>query len=200
MGWRGFVKRLGLILAALALVNAPVAQAEVGGSVVGPGACDFPAVGYFGTALNGVWYICSLPVEENGTHYATLYGGWSSQGQGSMTGGSGFGIGLSINLGGQGGQAFFLWPDGTIGPMPNPPGAWKQHLVPKPAPMEHRINHVEPYMQDTAIVGQTTPDVPPPPDTFQPSDNPAQGFVLTPPPNQTNPGNTNPEQQLPDGR
>lgn len=186
---------VGLIVPAL--LNPVVAHAEIGGSVIGPGGCDYPAVGYFGTAVNAVWYICATPVEENGTHWATLYGGWGTQGQGSATAG-GMGIGLSINLGGQGGSSLFLWPDGTPGPMPNPPGTWKSRLVPSPAPVEHRTNKIEPYMQEAAVPGQVTPDVPPPPKTFEPEENPAgQQFVPSPPPNQTDPGNTNPEQQLP---
>lgn len=194
----------------IALNTAAAAQADVGGSVIGPGNCDYPAVGYFGTAVNAVWYICADPVEENCTHWATLYGGWSSQGQGSATGGSGLGIAFSINLGGQGGSSLYLYPDGQPGPAPNPPGAWKVHLVPKPCPAEHRSNKIEIYMTEASYEGQVQHDVlhpppieatamPAPPDVSAAQGDPNYQFQA--PANNTSPiiGEGNPE-GMPPGR
>lgn len=196
------MKRL-IALVLVALYNPFVAQADIGGSVVGPGNCDFPAIGYFGTAVNAVWYICADPVEENGTHWATLYGGWSSQGQGTATT-TGFGIGLSINLGGQGGSSLWLWPDGTPGPAPNPPGAWKVHMVPKPVPPEHRSNKIEIYMSEASLEGQVQHDVlhppPAPPEPPAPQqDSPGVDYQFQAPATNTQPiiGGGNPEGEPP---
>jgi hypothetical protein len=188
---------LAVAISAFALfAGCATAHADIGGSVVGPGGCDYPAVGYFGSTLGAVWYICATPVEENGSHHACLYGGWSlGTAANALASSGGAIIGIIANIGGQGGSCLFRWPDNSEAPAPNPPGSWKTYLVPKPAPLEHRSPHREPYMSDQAALGQVAPDVPEPP-APQP-DSPGTGYQFQTPANNTNPVLPNPEGEEP---
>jgi hypothetical protein len=98
----------------------PVARADA--------ICTYPAVGsgskVFG--VHGGW--CDYPTEINGSHLHCEGGGVDLG-----IGGSGQGDAFSISGAGQGvGIASCTWrcPDGVMAPAPNPPGAWKQYLVP----------------------------------------------------------------------
>ena len=171
-------RRLRLIVAALAiaLVCSPRAYAGAGGSIAMPGPCDYPFVGHQVYAAGGAFWYCDGPVEENGSHWHSEGKDWNA---GGPTGSGsyevqfmGFGIGIAGGiLGGGDGWQGYLWPDNTAAPWPNPPGKWKDHLIPKLPPPEHR-----------------GPPAPPPP----PNDQPVPG----PPPllgPVTNPDQPNPE-------
>jgi hypothetical protein len=148
-------------LAVLIVLAAP-AHAGPGGSIAMPGPCDYPFVGHQGYAAGaGLWY-CNGPVEENCSH-------WHAEGKvfnaGGPTGSGDYGFsfagfGISIPggiLGGGDGWQGYLYPDNTVAPWPNPPGGWKQHLVPR-CPAGH--NH------PPAPASVSPPDDrgPPPPD------------------------------------
>ncbi|MEZ0364117.1 hypothetical protein ACAG26_10515 [Mycobacterium sp. pUA109] len=111
---------------------APAAHAGPGGGVPGPDLCDYPGIGQSGLVLGTYWYFCDFPVEENSTHWHCEYGGWS------LGGGANAGIGVGpVNAGlsslaGVGGSCTWRNPDNSIGQAPNPPGAWRNYLVPKP--------------------------------------------------------------------
>lgn len=154
------------------------AHAGPGGSIAMPGPCDYPGVSrsHYGAGVF-VWY-CDFPVEENCSH-------WHGEGRGFNAGGptgsgeygfdfAGFGINIPGGiLGGGDGFTGYLYPDNTSAPWPNPPGAWKSHLVPR-CPPEH--NH------------PPAPVIPPP--DLAPASDPA------PPPFTgavTNPDNPNPD-------
>jgi hypothetical protein len=126
-----------------AILDTPVASAAPGGNVPGPGLCDYPGVGGSTFEAGVATYYCDFPIEENSTHWHCEYGGWNLGGPSGTgpLGGSFAGFGLTIpagDFGGASGNCSWRWPDNTIGPAPNPPGAWKNHLVPKPPPPEHR--------------------------------------------------------------
>jgi hypothetical protein len=125
------------------ILNSPVAWAGPGGNIPGPGVCDYPGVGTSDFEAGATAYYCDFPIEENSTHWHCEYGGWNLGGPGgnAPVGGTFMGFGLTIpagDFGGAAGGCSWRWPDNTIGPAPNPPGAWKNYLVPKPPPPEHR--------------------------------------------------------------
>lgn len=136
------------ILGALAITpwlvfSCPVARAGPGGNVPGPGVCDYPGVGSSTFEAGAATYYCDFPLEENSTHWHCEYGGWNLAGPtGNGTiGGAFMGFGLTLpagDVGGASGSCSWRWPDNTIGPAPNPPGAWKNYMVPTPPPPEHR--------------------------------------------------------------
>ncbi len=140
-------KGIGLLVAlgvtSWVMLNCPVARAAPGGNVPGPGVCDYPGVGGSTFEAGAATYYCDFPIEENSTHWHCEYGGWNlagPSGSGSV-GGAFLGFGLTIpvgDVGGASGSCSWRWPDNTIGPAPNPPGAWKNYLVPTPPPPEHR--------------------------------------------------------------
>jgi hypothetical protein len=125
-----------------------------------PGPCDYPGQGRQIYAAGGFFWYCDFPVEENGSH-------WHAEGKGFNAGGPtgsgvyGFdfaGFGLTIPggvIGGGDGFQGYVWPDITPAPWPNPPGAWKDRLIPKLPPPEHRGPPLPP--PDPAT-GPTPPD------------------------------------------
>ena len=131
------------------ILGSPVAWAGPGGNIPGPGVCDYPGVGGSNFEAGATSYYCDFPVEENSTHWHCEYGGWNMGGPGGNApiGGTFMGFGLTVpagDFGGATGGCSWRWPDNTIGPAPNPPGAWKNYLVPKPPPPEHRAPPVPP--------------------------------------------------------
>jgi hypothetical protein len=126
-----------------AIINSPVASAGPGGFVPGPGVCDYPGIGGSNYEAGATSYYCDFPTEENSTHWHCEYGGWNLGGPGGngSIGGAFMGFGLTIPAGDIGaaiGGCSWRYPDNTVGPAPNPPGAWKNYLVPTPPPPEHR--------------------------------------------------------------
>jgi len=127
----------------LGFLNSPVAAAGPGGFVPGPGVCDYPGIGGSNYEAGATSYYCDFPTEENSTHWHCEYGGWNLGGPGGngSIGGAFMGFGLTFPAGDIGaaiGGCSWRYPDNTVGPAPNPPGAWKNYLVPKPPPPEHR--------------------------------------------------------------
>lgn len=114
-----------LVLAACALFlgcffDAPTAHA---------GLCEYPGVGVGANVLVGRGYFCDFPTEINGSHWHCEYGGAGLGGGFILNGDMG-----SIGIAGGGiGGASCSWrcPDNTMAPAPNPPGAWKEYMIPK---------------------------------------------------------------------
>lgn len=134
------------LLAALLLVLTcisvdPPAYAGPGGSIAMPGPCDYPGVGHQVYAAGGAFWYCDFPVEENCTHWHAEGKDWNAGGP-TGSGGyqfdfAGFGIGIPGGIiGGGDGWQGYLYPDNTPGPWPNPPGLWKERLIPR-CPKEH---------------------------------------------------------------
>lgn len=148
----------------------PPASAGPGGSIAMPGPCDYPFVGHQTYAAGGAAWYCNGPVEENCSH-------WHVEGRdfnaGGPTGSGDYGIefmGFGINIpggiiGGGDGWQGYLYPDNTEAPWPNPPGAWKQHLVPR-CPHDHDHPPPPPAPDYTGAV--TNPDTPNPEATQNP--------------------------------
>jgi hypothetical protein len=95
--------------------------------------CPYPGVGVLDVNVGGVGGgFCDFPTEINGSH-------WHCEGGGASLGLAATGVGLgstgTLALAGVGqgvGGVSCNWrcPDGTDAPAPNPPGAWKEYLVP----------------------------------------------------------------------
>ena len=76
-------------------------------------------------------------------------------------GGSFMGFGVTIpagDFGGASGGCSWRWPDNTIGPAPNPPGAWKNYLVPTPPPPEHRAHPAPPAEPESGPPPEMSPN------------------------------------------
>lgn len=186
-----------LWLAALLIFGCGVARSDVGGSVPSPGGCDYPAVGTFGAAFGEYDYACQFPVEENGSRHTTLYGGgmWTVQ----YTAGVSFlmfnaSVSPYVPTGVLRGITYWACPDFSMSDAPNPPGAWKAFLKPKPC----KTIAPEPQLLRDGMppppLGAPPPPDPPapivqPPPPEPPADQPAQL------PNQTNPTAPAPFQQ-----
>ncbi|MDT5218482.1 MAG: hypothetical protein QOF15_587 [Mycobacterium sp.] len=111
-------------------LSVPVAQADVGGNVPGPGLCDYPGVGGSGMEMGAYHYWCDFPVEENGSRWHCEYGGGAVQGVGGVNIFL-FNASVITPLGALEGSCSFRCPDGSLSAAPNPPGAWKNGLTPK---------------------------------------------------------------------
>lgn len=171
-------RALAALLAALWLLTAAPAHANVDGSVPGPGLCDYPATCTSGAAFGEYDYASAFPTEINGSHHQCLYGGAMYSGN---VGVSIMFVNASITtpMGVLRGACWWACPDPllSLSAPPNPPGAWKNYMEPVkckpigPAPIP--------------ITPPPPPDAPPPatPDAPLPS-QPAPPPML---PNQTNP-------------
>jgi hypothetical protein len=120
------------------LINCAVAQADPGNAGAGPspGLCDYPAVcgsGDDGALLAGYYYWEDFPTELNGSHRHCEWGG--AQASGSLA--VGFSMmftvaaGTSGPVGGVNGSCFYVCPDMQRAEMPNPPGGWKDAIIPR---------------------------------------------------------------------
>lgn len=152
------------------ILNAPSAWGGPGGNIPGPGVCDYPGVGGSSFEAGATTYYCDFPIEENSTHWHCEYGGWNMGGPGgnSIIGGAFMGFGLTIpagDFGGAAGGCSWRWPDNTIGPAPNPPGAWRNYLVPKPPPPEHRAQPTPPAEPESGPAPVESPNVGQEPET-----------------------------------
>lgn len=138
---------LGPITAAWYTV--PVCHADVGGSVPGPGLCEYPGVGGSGQIMDGYYYTCDFPTEENGSHWHCEWGGGVLTANGSVGATVGVNAGVNVMMfngginggllgtaglqgyvGGVVGSCSWRCPDLTLAAQPNPPGAWKDRLTP----------------------------------------------------------------------
>jgi hypothetical protein len=106
---------LGIAATVWVGLTIPVAQADIGGNVPGPGVCDYPGMGGSGMDMGAYHYWCDFPTEENGSHWHCEYGG---------------GAGRQTPLGVLEGSCSFRCPDGSLSAAPNPPGAWKNAITP----------------------------------------------------------------------
>jgi hypothetical protein len=120
----------GIVATAWLGLSVPVAQADIGGNVPGPGLCDYPGVGGSGMEMGAYHYWCDFPVEENGSRWHCEYGGGAVQG---VAGVNIFMFSASVlaPLGALEGSCSFRCPDGSLSAAPNPPGAWKNALTSK---------------------------------------------------------------------
>ena len=120
----------GTVTSAWLGLSVPVAQADIGGNVPGPGLCDYPGVGGSGMEMGAYHYWCDFPVEENGSRWHCEYGGGAVQGVGGINIFM-FNASVITPLGALEGSCSFRCPDGSLSAAPNPPGAWKNALTPK---------------------------------------------------------------------
>lgn len=112
--------------------STPVARAGPDGAIPAPGLCDYPGIGGSGQITNVYYYTCDFPVEINGSHWHCELGGADLQA--AVTAGLSIAFfNLSGTLSGQvgaiTGSCSWRCPDNTLADAPNPPGAWKNHLV-----------------------------------------------------------------------
>jgi hypothetical protein len=127
---------VALVAAAWLGLSVPVAQADIGGNVPGPGLCDYPGKGGSGMEMGVYHFWCDFPIEENGSRWHCEYGGAAVQGVegvnvAMLTPSILFPVGVLTS------SCSFRCPDGSLSAEPNPPGAWKNALTPKPCvPLE----------------------------------------------------------------
>jgi hypothetical protein len=183
------MKRLLLLLAAPVLLAAP-ARADIGGSVPGPGGCDYPMIGASGAAFGEYDYFCAGPTEINGSHWQTLYGGgmwFANVGVSILM----FNASITTPVGVLRGITYWACPDLSMSDPPNPPGAWKSYIVPA------KCKSVAPKPQLLPEGQPPPPGAPPPPDVAPPVPG-TPGYVV--PPNNLNPVLPNPDETAPPGR
>ena len=157
-----------------------LARADIGG-LPGPGLPSYPCVGQVGLVGVVPYYFSDCPTESNGTHMHCEAGGVAISG-GAFTASNGVGIGGLGQVGFVFGSCYFKWPDGSLGPAPNPAGAWRNFLVPAPIPIEHTAPP-QPYDQTIDVAPPPVVGPPPPPDcdNCPPGPAPIPPQVLPPP-------------------
>lgn len=189
----------------IAVLGTGTAHAGIDGSVPSPGACDYPSTGSFGAAFGEYDFACQFPVEENGSRHTTLFGGgmWIVSGT----------VGVSVLMfnasvsatspaGILRGITYWACPDFSMSADPNPPGAWKNYLHPKPcktiAPRPDLIREATPPpgmptpppVPEPIVAPQVPEPVIPPGHEFPPAQPPMNPAI-------TNPGVPN-QQAIPD--
>jgi hypothetical protein len=175
------------------------AHASIDGSVPSPGGCDYPSVGTFGAAFGEYDYACQFPVEENGSRHTTLFGGgmWIVSG----TIGVSFlmfnaSVSATAPAGVLRGISYWACPDFSFAEVPNPPGAWKSYLKPKPcksiAPRPELIRDMP-----APPPGMPAPPAPPQPELAPPPGPGEPGYVFQPPANNIDPALPNPDNTTP---
>ncbi len=195
------IRVLLTLLAALTVMLAAATQskADIGnfGPGPAPGLCDYPAVcnsGYAGGIVDYYFHSEDWPIESNGTHRHCVYYGVATQGHINV----GFQFYVTAEVGGEGpvgamiGGCNYVCPSGELGEFPNPPGSWRDALIPRKCqPIGPNPDH-PPALENVPIAppipaqGAVAPPpptilIPPGPDTFQPfADLP--GFTAPPPP------------------
>ena len=126
--------------------------------------CEYPAVGVAANVVAGRGSFCNFPTEINGSHLHCE--GWSFGFGGGDSGGlsiTGLGIGAA--------SCSWRCPDNTPAPAPNPPGAWKDYMVPQPNAcadhMEPAGPFSEPVRLDDGIPLENSPTLPGPPELLE---------------------------------
>jgi hypothetical protein len=183
------------VLAAVCVIAAAPAHADVGGQVPAPGSCDYPAVGTFGAAFGEYDYACQFPVEINGARHTTLFGG----GMWQVTATAGVAImafnasiSATVPTGVLRGITYWACPDFSMSAAPNPPGAWKNELSPAPCKTVAPRPQLIPDDQPEPPFG--APPAPPVPEPIAaPAPAPAPGWQPGLSPAITNPDQPNPE-------
>jgi len=116
---------IGCILASAAWLFPPTAHADT--------QCPYPGVGILNVNIIGIGGgFCDFPTEINGAHWHCQGGGASLGLGGALTGiGQGANLGIAgVGQGISGVSCNWRCPDGVDAPAPNPPGMWKEYLVP----------------------------------------------------------------------
>ena len=149
---------LALLAFCALMFTMPMAYADISGV---PNLPSYPCIGPAGLAAVVPYQYFDCPTEANGVHYHCEIGGPNISG-GAFTGSNGIGIGGLGNFGFVFGSCAWRWPDNTDGPAPNPPGAWRNFLVPSPIPANHTAPP-RPYDQTIDVAPKPIP-VPAPPE------------------------------------
>jgi hypothetical protein len=114
--------RVSVALCACAAAPTPPAHADT--------ICPYPGVGVLGVNVAGInGGFCDFPTEINGAHWHCQAGG-VGLGIGFGVSGAGGVSGAQAGQGAGGVSCNWRCPDGVDAPTPNPPGAWKNYLVP----------------------------------------------------------------------
>jgi len=114
-----------LAVAGLWVTPVPAAHADT--------QCPYPGVGVLGVNILGInGGFCDFPTEINGAHWHCQGGGVNL---GLAFGAVGVGMGgnlsgLAVGQGVGGISCNWRCPDGVDAPAPNPPGQWREYLVP----------------------------------------------------------------------
>lgn len=188
----------GLACLIVAVFSIPLAYADVGGNINGPGLCDYPFTGvsfFFNPLIgHGDGYYCRGPQEINGSYYVQAFGSYLIGG--GIQGGTNLITSAVLGAGGGGGQVGFFCmenPDDIMAfadpakikraAVPNPPGAWKNAIKPEPCkPLaEEPVDEPNPDVTEGLPSKDDKRDKPVADDP-----NPAQGPAIT------NPGDGNP--------
>jgi hypothetical protein len=90
--------------------------------------CQYPGVGVGANVIFGRGGFCDFPTEINGSHWHCEAGG-VDLGGGFAFNQNGVGI-VNSGMGVGGASCSYRCPDGAMAPAPNPPGAWKEYLIP----------------------------------------------------------------------
>jgi hypothetical protein len=115
------------------MLTCSVAHADPGGQIPAPGLCEYPGIGGSGMIMSSYYYWCDFPTELNGSHHHCELGGFAIQANGNV--GVNImmfsaGVGISGNIGGITGSCTWRCPDNTLAQAPNPPGGWKDGIIP----------------------------------------------------------------------
>lgn len=183
---------MALFVAIAAVVLLPAGRASADDM-----ACPYPMTGFsvkVQIAVEAGGGFCDGPTEINGSHWHCEFGGAVAGGGGiALTPIQGFTIGgiASGGIGGGGKGCSWRCPDSSLTTQPNPPGAWRDYLVVRPANNSCR-GHMTPAGPTSQVV---EPDQGPP--GYQPPDLYPPVLQRDPPeellPTVTNPGEGNPD-------
>jgi hypothetical protein len=133
------IRQLATGLTGAWLLSCGVAHADLGNPGVGgstaPGLCEYPAVcgsGVDGAIGAGFYYWEDFPTESNGAHRHCQWGGGAFEGNVNV----GFSMMFTASAGAEGpvgalnGACYYVCPDMQKAAMPNPPGAWRDAIIP----------------------------------------------------------------------
>jgi len=106
--------------------------------------CEYPAVGVSANVIAGSGFFCNFPTEINGSHLHCEGGGLGF--------GGGNSAGLEVSeLGVGGASCSWRCPDNTPAPAPNPPGAWKEYMVPQPNACADHMEPAGPFSEPVRL-------------------------------------------------
>jgi hypothetical protein len=203
---------IGLV-SAIWVAGCGVAHADLGNAGPGPapGLCQYPAVcgsGIDGAVVAGEYYWEDFPVESNGSHRHCQWVGVGTTGNVGFS--MMFQVGAYGMVGGANGQCQYVCPDMQLAQMPNPPGAWRDAIIPTkcqpiganpfaPPPPPQDVPIAPPIAAQGAVpaipFGQQQPA---PGESYMPAPQPGEPGGPTPPLAQQLPSVTNPVCPNPD--
>lgn len=126
--------------------------------------CQYPGVGTGAFVFGAEGQFCDFPTEVNGTHWHCESGGVRLGGLG-LAGQNGISLGALGVIGGGGEGCSWRCPDNTLGPAPNPPGGWKEYMVPR---LNYCRGHEIAAGGTSALVAPDEGLLPPPPGALPP--------------------------------